>query len=373
MPDSTYWLIMGDFNFIRYPENRNRAGADTQDMFSFNDAISSQALVEIPLKNRSFTWSNMQQAPLLEKLDQIFSSESWTLNYPNTLAFPLAKPISDHTPCVIKVGTKIPKSQIVRFENFWLNHHDFKDTVKHIWDQNIQESDSAKRLAAKLKRLRKGLKIWSKNISQLATAIQDTNSVILFFDTIEEFRNLAPHEWEARLVLKEHLVKLLNSQQVYWKQRATIRWISRGETNAKFLKAKATIKFRNNHIAVLQNEQGQEQSDHDSKVAILWRAFKQRLGTSVPTHNLLHLESLIEMHDDLLWLEEPFTKSEIDVVVKELPPDKAPGPDGFNTNFIKACWDIIAEDFYSLITDFYHGKVNIQSINSSYITLIPKK
>lgn len=69
MPDSTYWLIMGDFNFIRYPENRNRAGADTQDMFSFNDAISSQALVEIPLKNRSFTWSNMQQAPLLEKLD----------------------------------------------------------------------------------------------------------------------------------------------------------------------------------------------------------------------------------------------------------------------------------------------------------------
>ena len=59
--------------------------------------------------------------------------------------------------------------------------------------------------------------------------------------------------------------------------------VSRGETNAKFLKAKATIKFKNNHIAALQNEQGLEQFDHDSKAAILSRAFKQRHGTTVPT------------------------------------------------------------------------------------------
>lgn len=292
MPDNTNWLILRDFNFIRYPDNRNRARGDIQDMLTFNDAISSLALVEIPLKGRKFTWSNMQHAPLLEKLDWFFTSESWTLNYPNTFALPLAKPISDHTPCVIKVGTKIPKSHIFRFENFWLKHHDFKDTVKQIWDQNIPEVDSAKRLSTKFKRLRKGLKIWSKKIPQLATTIQDTNSVISFFDTLEEFRDLADHERAARILLKEHLMQLLDSQQVYWKQRATIRWIARGDTNAKFLKAKASIKFRNNHIAVLQDEQGQEQYDHDSKAAILWRAFKQRLGTSVPTHNLLNLDNL---------------------------------------------------------------------------------
>uniref|UniRef100_A0A453JE43 Endonuclease/exonuclease/phosphatase domain-containing protein n=1 Tax=Aegilops tauschii subsp. strangulata TaxID=200361 RepID=A0A453JE43_AEGTS len=115
MTDSTDWLVVGDFNFMRYSDNRNRAGGNVQDMLSFNDAIRAQALVEIPLKGRNFTWSNMQQAPLLDKLDWAFSSESWTLQYPNTLAIPLAKPISDHCPCVFKVGTAIPKSTIFRF------------------------------------------------------------------------------------------------------------------------------------------------------------------------------------------------------------------------------------------------------------------
>ena len=71
-------------------------------------------------------------------------------------------------------------------------------------------------------------------------------------------------------------------------------------------------------------------------------------------------------------LENPFTKEEIDKVVKEMPNDKSPGPDGFNAAFTKHCWDIIAEDFYTLIQEFYNGTVNLQSINYSFVTLIPK-
>ena len=35
-------------------------------------------------------------------------------------------------------------------------------------------------------------------------------------------------------------------------------------------------------------------------------------------------------------------------------------------------WGIIAPDFYQLIHDFHSRNVNIQSINYSFITLIPK-
>lgn len=59
MPDDTKWILMGDFNYIWYPSNRNREGCNFSDMLNFNDAISSLALVEIPLKGRSYTWSNM--------------------------------------------------------------------------------------------------------------------------------------------------------------------------------------------------------------------------------------------------------------------------------------------------------------------------
>ena len=59
------WIIMGDFNLVRGPENRNRPGGDVNNMIAFNRLISHHDLVEIPLKGRAFTWSNMQNPPLL--------------------------------------------------------------------------------------------------------------------------------------------------------------------------------------------------------------------------------------------------------------------------------------------------------------------
>ena len=71
----------------------------------------------------------------------------------------------------------------------------------------------------------------------------------------------------------------------YWKQRATIRWILQGEDNKKYLKVKATINYRRNYIASLQDDAGTMQDDHQAKAAILWRAFKTRLGTTAETND----------------------------------------------------------------------------------------
>ena len=129
MLDDTNWIIMGDFNLIRKPSDRNRPGGDVNDMLIFNEAISELGLVELPLKGRKYTWSNMQQVPILEKLDWFFTSASWTVSYPNTLVYPLVKPTSDHLPCVISIDTNIPRAKIFRFENYWMQHSDFKDIV----------------------------------------------------------------------------------------------------------------------------------------------------------------------------------------------------------------------------------------------------
>ena len=80
-------------------------------MLQFNEAIHSLALVEIPLKDRSYIWSNMQDAPHLEKLDWIFTNEQWTISFPNTTVRTLAKTTSDHTPCCISIGTNMPREK----------------------------------------------------------------------------------------------------------------------------------------------------------------------------------------------------------------------------------------------------------------------
>ena len=111
-------MIMGDFNFYGSLSDRNKSGGNMNDIMIFNEIISNLGLLEIPLKGRKYTWSNMQDDPLLEQIDWVFTSANWISVYPDTLLLPLTRPTSDHIPCKIQIGTNIPKAQVFRFENY---------------------------------------------------------------------------------------------------------------------------------------------------------------------------------------------------------------------------------------------------------------
>jgi hypothetical protein len=83
------------------------------------------------------------------------------------------------------------------------------------------------------------------------------------------------------------------------------------------------------------------------------------------------LSSLVATHD-LQSIDQPFTQEDIDLVVKHLPIDKAPGPDGFNGAFLRKCWPIIKQDIYQLCLEFFNGFEDIQCINKAFISIIPK-
>jgi endonuclease/exonuclease/phosphatase family metal-dependent hydrolase len=112
IPVDENWLLVGDFNFIRSQEDRNKPGGDLNDMFLFNEEIGHLWLLELQLKGRKFTWSNMQEIPLLEQLDWFFTSSNWISVLPNTMVLPLAKTGSDHVPCVVSIDTNIPKAKL---------------------------------------------------------------------------------------------------------------------------------------------------------------------------------------------------------------------------------------------------------------------
>jgi hypothetical protein len=84
---------------------------------------------------------------------------------------------------------------------------------------------------------------------------------------------------------------------------------------------------------------------------------------------LYNLSQLVQTRDNLESLARPVSTDDIDTVIKQMHANKAPGPDGFNGFFLKNCWDIIKEDFYNLCFDFFNGSLDLESINSSFITL----
>lgn len=220
--------------------------------------------------------------------------------------------------------------------------------------------------------MRRVLKAWSKNLSNLVTAIENNKAMILFLDNLEEFRDLSIHEWNFRIMVKQNLENLLLQQKEYWKQRSKINWVKLGDENTAFFHSHATVQMKQKIIRSLKDSDGMEVTAHEAKASLLWEGFKDRLGQSECVQMVYDLSDLLHNTYDLSDLEMPFTHEEIEAIVKNLPCENSPGSDGFNTDFIKKCWDVIKHDFYDLFEAFNNHDICLRSINGSYIALIPK-
>jgi len=195
--------------------------------------------------------------------------------------------------------------------------------------------DAAKLLTSKFKNLRKVLKIWKLSLSNLKQNISHVKLVLDFLNLIEDFRDLSLVEWNFRSILEDKLISLLQQQKAYRKQRGTVKWVTLRDANTRFFHANATVKHRRSLITRLVNDQGQSLFNHEDKANLIWNSFKERLGTSNFSRVHLDLPNLLQNTVDLSSLIQPFSHEEIDAIVKHLPCDKSPGPDGFNTDFLK--------------------------------------
>jgi hypothetical protein len=172
-------------------------------------------------------------------------------------------------------------------------------------------------------------------------------------------------------VVQKHLAQLLEAKRIYWKQSNTARWVNFGDENTKLFQAMATYSMRRNLISFFSLADGTIVSDHNQMAGLLWSSYKERLGVSDFTEISYELAELIQP-SDIPSMDEPFSMEKILAVLKDMPSDHAPGLDCFNGAFFKKCCPIIKQDILRLCNDFAAGHVNFESINGSFITLIPK-
>ena len=115
-------------------------------------------------------------------------------------------------------------------------------------------------------------------------------------------------------------------------------------------------------------------TNHEDKAVAIFEFYNQLLGTSAQRDLTINLDVLDLSQHDLADLDQPFTEEEVWVTIKHLPPDKAPGPDGYTGRFYKTCWPIIKKDIMAAIAAIQRGNYrNLHLINSALLTLLPKK
>ena len=72
------------------------------------------------------------------------------------------------------------------------------------------------------------------------------------------------------------------------------------------------------------------------------------------------------------YLLAEFTKSEVDIALKQMSPLKAPRPDGLPPIFFQHYWDKIGGDVVKAVLTWLNSNTICPSFNHTYITLIPK-
>ena len=80
-----------------------------------------------------------------------------------------------------------------------------------------------------------------------------------------------------------------------------------GDAGTKFFHANATVKHRHNLILILKDSDGNAAITHEEKVVALFKAFKERLGSTQQTVMVFNLSTLIQQVDNLSDLEVRFS------------------------------------------------------------------
>ncbi|RVW90395.1 hypothetical protein CK203_045762 [Vitis vinifera] len=288
----------------------------TPSMRDFDSFIRECELLDPPLRNASFTWSNMQESPVCKRLDRFLYSNEWGLLFPQGLQEALIRRTSDHWPIVMDTNPFMWGPTPFRFENMWLQHTNFKENFRDWWSGFQGNGWEGHKFMRRLQYVKAKLKEWNK----------------FSFGELKEKK-------------KRELEELILREEIHWRQKAKVKWVKEGDCNSKFYHKVANGRRNRKYIKELENERGLVLKNAESITEEILHYF-EKLYTN-PTGESWGVEGLDWSpisEESALRLDSPFTEEEISKAIFQLDRDKAPGPDGFTIAVFQECWDVIKED-----------------------------
>lgn len=369
------WCLGGDFNAIRSPDEKLGGSSLTASMRGFDSFIRECFLRDIPLSNARFTWSASRIHTVASRLDRFLFTNSWEDAFPDLVQETLYRPVSDHFPVVLESCKLRWGPTPFRFENMWLGHHSFLPLVKEIWNSSSVEGWEGFKIMRKLKTLKENLKEWNKSIfGDIYVKKEELLKEIHSLDRLELDNFLTEDNRVRRHKLRIELNEILLREETSRRQKMRIQWARDGDANSKLFHRMASGRRRKSLIKELELENGCVVRDVEVIASEITRFYADLFAEDMPHRPFFEdLEWCPISPEKACSLERPFEEEEIRKAVFALGKDKTPGPDGFSLAFFQDCWDIVKPDLLKVFAEFFvNGKVGT-SMNSTFISLVPKK
>ncbi|KAL6615247.1 hypothetical protein ACP70R_037517 [Stipagrostis hirtigluma subsp. patula] len=343
-------------------------------MGRFRRFVNDLELKEIPLLGRRYTWSNERHAPTLIKLDRVLCTTDWEAFFSECILQSQATEISDHCPLLLGLKDGIRSKRRFHFESFWTKLPGFLEVVSDSWNLPIQASCPMERISLKMKRLTKALQSWSqKQVGHINSQLLLAWEILHRLEIAQDGRSLTADEDWLRRELKRHCLVVASLERTVTRLRSRIRHLKDGDANTSFFHGQAGFRKRKNFIGKLVQDDNIVTSQSE-KHGVLFNYFEGLLGTALMRHSTLELDFFHRAAIDLSTLDDPFTEDEVWQTIKDLPADRAPGPDGYTGRFYKSRWSVIKADFMAALITLQQGDSRkLWLLNSAYLTLIPKK
>jgi hypothetical protein len=190
----------------------------------------------------------------------------------------------------------------------------------------------------------------------------------------QDSRALAENEDWLKNTLKKHCLALSSLRRTIARLRSRISWIKDGDANTALFHAQAKFRKGKKFISKIIDDDGRTLTSHDDKAAQFFSFYSGLLESCEVRDTTIDLDALGMPSFDLAALDAPFSEEEVWDTIKNLPSDKAPGPDGFTGPFYKDCWLMIKDDIMAAISWVWARKFrNMDLLNAAYITLLPKR
>ncbi|XP_022013816.1 uncharacterized protein LOC110913282 [Helianthus annuus] len=153
------WVVAGDFNVVRFKEERKNSLFNAVAAKYFNDFIEEAGLNEYILRGHKFTFRSGQK---LSRIDRILVCDEFLSKWSDAVYRALPRLYSYHNPIILYVESKNAGPKRFRFYNSWLDRENFNGVVEKSLSGFSGVGDPDVQLMNKFKKLRADINRWKE-------------------------------------------------------------------------------------------------------------------------------------------------------------------------------------------------------------------